>query len=91
MINYKVIEQVDPAKLRLPQGYGPEIPKSDGILVSKEIADDLYLVTDSSAWRNSLFKVNGDKIMLFGGSGYPALAQKMIKLISEQFPKKNIT
>lgn len=88
---FKVIEQVDPAKLRLPQGYGPEIPKSDGILVSKEIADDLYLVTDSSAWRNSLFKVNGDKIMLFGGSGYPALAQKMIKLISEQFPKKNIT
>ncbi|NQZ82198.1 MAG: hypothetical protein HRT52_14395 [Colwellia sp.] len=88
---FEVIEQVDPAKLQLPQGYGPEIPKSDGILVSKEIAADLYLVTASSAWRNSLFKVNGDKIMLFGGSGYPALAKKTIKLISEQFPKKKIT
>jgi len=88
---FEVIEQVDPAKLQLPQGYGPEIPKSDGILVSKEIAADLYLVTDSSAWRNSLFKVNGDKIMLFGGSGYPALAEKTIKLINEQFPKKKIT
>jgi len=88
---FKVIEQVDPGKLQLPQGYGHEIPKSDGILVSKEIAADLYLVTDSSAWRNSLFKINGDKIMLFGGSGYPALAEKTIKLISEQFPKKKIT
>ena len=29
--------------------------------------------------------------MLFGGSGYPALAKKTIKLISEQFPKKKIT
>ncbi|KGJ91725.1 hypothetical protein [Colwellia psychrerythraea] len=88
---FEVIEQVDPVKLRLPQGYGPEIAKSDGILVSEEIAADLYLVTDSSAWRNSLFKVNGDKIMLFGGSGYPALAEKTIKLINEQFPTKRIT
>jgi hypothetical protein len=88
---FEIIDEVDPAKLQLPQGYGPEVPKSDGVLVSKEIAKDLYLVNDSGAWRNSLFKVNGDNIMLFGGSGYPALAEKTIKLISEQFPKKTIT
>lgn len=88
---FEILEQVEPTKLRVPQGYGPEIAISDGVLVTKEIAKGLYLVTDSSAWRNSLFKVNGDKIMLFGGSGYPALAEKTIKLISKQFPKKKIT
>lgn len=88
---FEVIEQVEPAKLKVPSGYGPVIPKSDGVLISKEIAKNLYLVTDSSAWRNSLFKINGDEIMLFGASGYSRLAEKMIKLISEQFPKKKIT
>ena len=60
-------------------------------MVSKEIASDLYLVTDSSASRNSLFKVNGDKIMVFGASGYTRLANKTIKLINKQFPNKKIT
>ncbi|WOH36198.1 hypothetical protein RI844_12540 [Thalassotalea fonticola] len=88
---FEIIEKVEPAKLKVPPGYGPEIPEGDGVLVSKEIARDLYLVTDSSAWRNSLFKVNGDEIMVFGASGYPALAEKTIKLIGEQFPKNKIT
>ncbi len=88
---FEIIEQVEPTKLKVPAAYGPEIPKSDGVLVSKKIAEDLYLVTDSSARRNSLFKVNGDEITVFGASGYPALAEKTIKLISEQFPQKKIT
>ena len=88
---FEIIEQVEPAKLKVPLGYGPIIPDGDGVLVSKEIAKDLYLVTDSSAWRNSLFKVNGEEIMVFGASGYPALAEKTIKLIGEKFPKKKIT
>jgi hypothetical protein len=88
---FEIIEQVDPAKLQVPEGYGPEIPKSDGVLVSKEIAKNLYLVTDSSTRRNSLFKVNGDEIMVFGASGYPTLAEQTIKLILDQFPKKKIT
>ncbi len=88
---FEIIAEVEPAKLQVPQGYGPVIPKSDGVLVSKEIAKNLYLVTDSSAWRNSLFKVNGDEITVFGASGYPALAQKTIKLITEQFPNKKIS
>lgn len=88
---FEIIEEVDPAKLQVPEGYGPEIPKSDGVLVSKEIAKDLYLVTDSSAARNSLFKVNGDEIIVFGASANTSLAEKTIKLILDQFPKKKIT
>jgi len=88
---FDIIEKVDPAKIQVPQGYGPEIPRSDGVLASKEIATDLYLVTDSSARRNSLFKVNGDEIMVFGASGYPKFAEQTIKLIGDQFPNKKIT
>jgi len=87
---FEVIDKVELTKLSVPEGYGPEIPKSDGVLVSKEIGKDLYLVNDSGAWSNSLFKVNGDEIMVFGASGYPELAEKTIKLIKEQFPKKTI-
>ena len=88
---FEIIEKVDPAKLQVPEGYGPILPERDGILVSKEIATDLYLVTDSSARRNSLFKVNGEKITVFGASGNPRLADQTIKLILDQFPKKKIT
>jgi hypothetical protein len=88
---FDIIEQVDASMLQLPPEYGPEIPDSDGVLVSKEIAKNLYLVTDSSAWQNSLFKVNGDEIMVFGASGYPELAEKTIKLINDQFPNKKIS
>jgi len=86
-----IIERIDPEKLQVPQGYGSERPKSDGVLVSKEIAQDLYLVTDSSARRNSLFKINGDEIMVFGASGNTALAKKTTKLIGDQFPNKKIS
>ncbi len=88
---FDIIEVVDPAKLRVPEGYGPIVIRGDGTLVSKEIATDLYLVTDSSASRNSLFKVNDDEIMVFGASGYTALSEKTIKLIHDQFPHKKIT
>ncbi|WP_299246199.1 hypothetical protein [uncultured Aquimarina sp.] len=88
---FEIIEKVDPAKLRVPEGYGPEIPKSDGVLVSKEIAKDLYLITDSSAAYNALFKVNGDEIIVFGASGKVKFAEKTIELILDKFPKKKIT
>ena len=87
---FDIIEQVDASKLKLPEGYGPEIKRGDGVLTATEIAKDLFLVTDASAWRNSLFKVNGDKIMVFGASGSPAQAKKTIALIREQFPEKTI-
>jgi hypothetical protein len=88
---FEIIEQVDASKLQLPQGYGPEVKAGDGVLVSKEIAKNLYLVTDSSAWRNSLFKINGDEIMVFGAAGSPDLAKQTIKLIRDRFPNKKIT
>ena len=88
---FEVIEQVEPTKLSVPPGYGPELPKSDGVLVAKKIATDLYLVTDSSARRNSLFKVDDNKITVFGASGYPTIAEKTIELIHQQFPQKTIS
>ena len=87
---FDVIEKVDPGKLQIPQGYGPEIPESDGVLVSKAIGKDLYLVTDSVGWRNSLFKVTGNDITVFGASGYSALAEKTLALIKTQFPTKKV-
>jgi len=88
---FNIIESVDHAKIQVPEGYGPIIPDRDGTVVSKEVATDLYLVTYSSGFLNSLFKVNGDEIMVFGASGYPDLAEETIKLIGEQFPSKKIT
>jgi len=88
---FNIIEKVDPDKLQVPQGYSSELTKSDGVLTSKEISTDLYLVTDSSAIINSLFKVNGDKITVFGASNNSKLAEKTIQLILDQFPKKKIT
>ncbi|MCG7537512.1 hypothetical protein [Pseudoalteromonas sp. OOF1S-7] len=87
----EIIEEVDASKLQLPPGYGPEVQAGDGILVAKEIATGLYLVADSAAWRNSVFKVNGDEITVFGAAGYPELATKTINLIREQFPEKKIS
>ena len=87
---FDVIDKVDPTKLQTPQGYGPEIPDSDGVLVSKTIGKDLYLVTDSVGWRNSLFKITGDDITVFGASGYASLAEKTLALIKTQFPTKHI-
>lgn len=88
---FDIIEEVDPAKLQLPEGYGPLLSRGDGVLVSKEIAKDLYLVTDSSAVRNGLFKVTGDRIVVFGAAGNTKVAEKTIKLIRGLFPKKKIT
>jgi hypothetical protein len=89
--HFGIIDKVDPSKLQVPEGYDSKIPKWDGVLVSKEIAQNLYLVTDSSAYQNSLFKVNGDKISVYGATEDSELAEKTIKLILDQFPNKKIT
>ncbi len=86
-----IIKEIEPTKLEIPYGYGPIVSKGNGSLVSTKIADDLYLVTDSSEKNNSLFKVNGDDITVFGASGNPTLAKDTIKLISQNFPEKKIT
>lgn len=87
---FDIISQVDSSKLQLPQGYGPEIQRGDGVLVMKEIGKNLYLITDSGHSRNSLLKVNGDELALFGASGYSSLSEKTLKLITETFPNKKI-
>ncbi len=87
---FNIIDQVDPAKLQLPPGYGPEFKRGDGILASELIGKDLYLVTDSSAVINSLLKVNDDEIRVFGATASASVAENTLNLIREQFPKKTI-
>jgi len=88
---FDILEEIQATKLQVPKGFGPVIPESDRTLVSKEIAPNLYLVTDASTWRNSLFKVNGNEIMVFGGAVSVKFAEESIALINEQFPNKKIT
>ncbi len=86
-----IIEEIEATRFQVPKEFGPIIPDSDRNLVSKEIAPNLYLVSDASAWRNSLFKITGDEITVFGGSVNVELAEETIKLISKQFPNKHIS
>jgi len=86
-----IIKRIEPGKLEIPKGYGPIIPKQDRSLVSSEIAENLYLVNDSLAWRNNLFKVNGDEIMVFGAPVNTELAEQNIQLIQRKFPTKKIS
>jgi len=88
--NIDIIKEIDPENLKVPKGYGPIIPERNRHLISKEIAPNLYLITDSSAWRNTLFKVIGDEIMVFGAPISSTLSEQSIKLINTQFPQKKI-
>ena len=89
--HFNEIDRIEPAKLKLPEGYGPILPERDRRLYSIKIAPDLYLLTDSSAWRNQLFKIMGDEIMVFGVPRSPELAEQSLQVIREQFPQKRIT
>lgn len=86
-----VIKEIEPTKLEIPKGYGPIIPKRDRTLTSNKIAPNIFLITDSSAWRNTLFKTTGDEIMVFGAPISEKLAEQTIELIHDQFPDKKIT
>lgn len=86
-----ILDEIEPARYIVPKEFGPIIPESDRTLVSKEIAPNLYLVTDASGWRNSLFKINGGDIMIFGAAISTERAEETIKLIYNQFPNKKIT
>jgi phosphoribosyl 1,2-cyclic phosphodiesterase len=86
-----ILEKIEPTRFKIPKEFGPIIPKNDKTLVSEKIAPDLYLVTDASASRNVLFKINDAEIMVFGAPVSPELAEQTIKLILNQFPNKKIT
>ncbi|MBU2972023.1 hypothetical protein KO527_22045 [Pseudoalteromonas sp. C2R02] len=86
-----IIEEIEPSKFKVPEDFGPIIPKHDKSLIAKEIAADLFLITDLSASRNILFKVNNDEIMVLGAPISPEFAEKTIKTIKAKFPKKTIS
>lgn len=88
--HFNILNKIEPTKLSIPDGFGPVLAKRDRKLVSSKIAPDLYLLTDSSAWRNQLLKVSGDKIMLFGAADSVELAKQSLELIAQQFPQKTI-
>lgn len=89
--DFAEIDQVEPSRLKLPKGYGPEYKRGDGVLVTKEIAKDLHLVTDSSAARNSVLKITDDEIMVFGAAVNKGIAEKTLQLLDKQFPHKKVT
>lgn len=89
--SFTIIDEVEPTKLQLPNGYGPIIPSYKNELFSTEIAANLYLVANDSANRNTLFKINGNEIMVFGAPVSSSRSEQTIELISKQFPQKNIT
>ena len=88
--HFTVIDQVEPNRLKLPEGYGPVLERGDGVLVAEEIAQNLYLVTDSSAVRNSLLQISGDHIHLYGAAGNAQVAERTIQFIHHTFPDKTI-
>jgi len=88
---FSILDKVEPYKLQLPQGYGPIIPDIDTKLTSEKIAPGLYLVTGASTNRNTLFKINGDEIMVFGAQVNIKRSEEIITLISNEFPSKKIT
>lgn len=88
--HFDIIESIASYKLKVPDGYGPEIRRGDGILVAEQIAKNLHLVTDSSASRNALLYVVGDKLMIFGAAVNERFAEKTLQLINTQFVNKTI-
>lgn len=86
-----IIEEIEPSKFKVPEDFGPIIPQHDKSLTAKEIAANLFLITDLSASRNILFKVNNDEVMVFGAPVSQEFAEKTIETIEAKFPKKTIS
>lgn len=86
-----ILKGIDPNRFNVPEEFGSIIPDSNNILASTKIAPNLYLVTDSPGWRNSLFKVNDDEIMIYGAFNTETLAEQSIALINKAFPDKIIS
>ncbi|WOH37292.1 hypothetical protein RI844_18315 [Thalassotalea fonticola] len=87
---FDVIEQIEPEKLTIPNTYQKTLPKRNLTLASTKISQDLYLVTDASAKTNTLFKVNGDNIMIFGAPSNSNLSKATLEIINKKFPNKSI-
>ncbi|MDP2635680.1 MULTISPECIES: MBL fold metallo-hydrolase [unclassified Pseudoalteromonas] len=88
---FEEIEQIDTGKLMLPAGYFKAASSKKLDLTVKAIANDLYLVTDDLATRNTLLKINNNDITVFGVSRNTKSSKHVIDAIKQRFPAKNIT
>lgn len=87
---FEVIEQIEPEKLKLPDGYQKvTLDKSTELSLSL-LGKHLYLVSDSLALSNVLFKVNEHNIMLFGVPKNNKASHQLINTIKQHFPDKKI-
>lgn len=86
----RAIDHIAPDRLSLPEGYGKEVPASDGKLEVTAIAERLHLITDSSADRNTLVKEGEHTLTVFGAPVSDRRSEKTIQLIQETFPDKKI-
>ncbi len=87
---FDVIDKIDEEKLILPDGYyKADVTKNTGLTI-KLIAESLYLISDSSAKSNVLFKTHSDEIIVFGSSKNSKASKQVIDKITKQFPNKNI-
>lgn len=87
---FEEIERIDTEKLMLPSGYSKLLPEKNSTLITTPIAENLYLVTDASALRNILFKVDNSGITVLGVSRNTKSSKQVINTIKQQFPNKKI-
>jgi len=88
---FEEIEQIEAEKLTLPNGYYKAASDKSLALTIAPISKDLYLVTDGSALRNTLFKINNNDITVFGASRSSKSSKQVIDTIKQKFPDKEIT
>lgn len=88
---FEILEQIDEEKLTLPGGYNKMSSEPIRELASHQIAQNLYLVTDDSSKVNTLFKVNGNNIMVFGVPMNSKIAEQTLSIIEQKFPDKVIS
>ncbi|NQZ23736.1 MAG: MBL fold metallo-hydrolase [Colwellia sp.] len=86
----KIIEKIKQQHQQVPMGYGSLIEKSSQELSLTKIANNLYLVTTTSAGRNVLVNVQGNDLIIFGAPISDLKSQKTITLLESEFPRKKI-
>ncbi len=88
---FEEIDRIESEKLMLPSGYSKFESGKSSALTTTSIAKSLYLVTDASAVRNILFRVNNNGITVFGAPSDSKSSNQIIDAVKQQFPDKEIT
>lgn len=89
--SFEPIAHIANARLRLPKHYGPILTKGDGVLTAREIAEDLFLLTDSSEINNVLVNLVDNQLYLYGGASNTKLANQTLAFIKQTWPNKSIS